>query len=77
MDPVQVVLQLGAVGVFLLVFGAILRGDLRTKFEVESWRTRADTAEATIREMAVTNRETAKSLDRLTESVERHLLGGR
>lgn len=76
-ETLNLLMQGGALAVFLLVFGAMMRGDLRTRYEVDAWKSRAETAETTIRDMAETGRETAKSLDRLTESVERRLLGGR
>lgn len=62
-ETLQIVMQGGAIAVLLLVFAAILRGELRTKYEIDSWKARAERAEALIDALQ-------PALDRQTTSVE-------
>lgn len=47
-ETLSLVLQGGAVAVLLLGFGALLRGDLRTKQEVEGQKLSCDNAQKTL-----------------------------
>lgn len=71
MTEYQWVLQAGAVGVFLLVFGALIRGNLRTKQEVDTWRDRALRAEVLVDKMLPAVSDQTVALNRLTETVQR------
>lgn len=71
MDAAQIVLQLGAVGVFLIVFAAVLRGDLRTRYEIESWKARAERAEALIDALQPALDRQTTSLETMARSVEK------
>lgn len=77
MQPVyQLVVQGGAIAVFLLVFGSLLRGWLRTKQEVDTWQARAMRAESQVDTLvpAITAQTTA--LNRVSDALDR-LLGER
>lgn len=71
MDAAQLIIQLGAVGVFLLVFAAILRGDLRTRPEVEAWKARTERAEALIDALQPALERQTVSLETMARSVEK------
>ncbi len=71
MDAAQIVISSGAVGVFLIVFAALLRGDLRTKQEVASWQARAERAETLVDDLRPALDRQTISLETMARSVEK------
>lgn len=69
----QLVVQGGAIAVFLLVFGALLKGWLRTKQEIDTLTARATRAEAQVDTLVPSITAQTAALNRVSDMLERLL----